>query len=45
MKEININKLKTLGFKDIETSYIGKVNDYFFSITEKQDEENQHLFL
>lgn len=40
MKEINIKKLQDAGFKQFDSEYIGKVNNYFFSIKDNQASED-----
>lgn len=40
MKEINIKKLQDSGFKQFDSEYIGKVNNYFFSIKDNQASED-----
>lgn len=41
MTEQNAEKLKELGFKKINISWIGKIKEYFISILDKQDSENE----
>lgn len=41
MKEINSNKLNSLGFKNVETALVGKFEGYFLSVRDKQDVEDQ----
>lgn len=40
MKEINIKKLQDAGFKQFDSEYIGKVNNYFFCIKDNQASED-----
>ncbi len=41
MTENNVEKLVELNFKKIGIDRIGKIEDYFFSIEDKQDSENE----
>lgn len=40
MNEINIKKLQDAGFKQFDSEYIGKVNNYFFCIKDNQASED-----
>jgi len=41
MTDFNLDKLAQLGFKKININWIGKVRNYYFSILDKQDSENE----
>lgn len=41
MNDKNFEKLQELKFRKITTSWIGKVDGYFFTVADKQDSENE----
>lgn len=43
MNELNRKKIEAMNFKKIGLNYIGKIDDFYFSVEDKNDSENELL--